>query len=115
MRFTPALLAIFTFSFLIISCEEEEVAPVKKQCEISNTGTFKIINRTPYSITVKLNGGTPSNMGSIGAGDDASVEVTAGINHTFAIQTVQTSSAKYNWNFTNSVGACITNELVIQL
>jgi hypothetical protein len=103
-------------SLTTLSCEEEQpTPPVQQQCEISQTGTFTIINKTPYSITVKIDGGTPSNMGSIGPGDEVSIDVTAGVIHTLAVRTVQGSSSSYNWDFTHSVGACVENELAIQL
>ena len=97
---------------LFFSCEKEKSKtpePVKQQCEISNTGTIKIVNKTSYAITVKIDGSTPSNMGYMGPDVEASIEVTAGSNHSFHANTVSGSSSNLIWDKQISVGACKTD------
>lgn len=112
---------IFTTAFFIsslimaISCKKEVKQPTKSQCEISNTGTIKMVNKTSYAVTVSIDGGTPSNMGYLSPGAEASIDVTAGSNHSIAVHTVAGSSSTYSWTMQNSVGACATSAINIIL
>ncbi|MEI6488538.1 MAG: hypothetical protein WCP52_06230 [Bacteroidota bacterium] len=105
-------------SMMLNGCKKEETAtpPAKKQCEISNTGTIEIVNQTPYTIYVKIDGSTPSGMGAIAPGANASTDVTAGVLHTFFAETVAGSSQSHTWTgSTVSVGACLLSGYNITL
>jgi hypothetical protein len=109
------ILIIIAVATIFAGCKKETPQPQKQQCEISNTGIFKVVNKTPYSITVKIDGGTPSNMGYLTPDQEASVEVTAANSHSIHINTTTGSSANLVWDYQQSVGACQTSQLNITL
>jgi len=92
----------------IPSCKEKTP---KKQCEISNIGTFKVINQTHYIIRVEVDGTTPSNMKNIAPDEEASIEVSAGNTHELHIESVPASSFFSHGEFT--VDACSTVSMEI--
>lgn len=112
MKKIKLILSTFLIGLIILNsaCKKDtESEPAKEQCEISNTGTIKVVNKTSYAITAKIDGGTPSTMGYILPGAEASMDVTAGVTHSLNVETVSGSSTHLTWPYTASVGACLTS------
>lgn len=106
---------LLIFATIVYGCKKETKEPEKSQCEISNVGTLIIKNQSSTTITVKIDGGIPSNMGYMAPGDEKSVEVTAGINHHIHAYCTSGSSLNGTWDIDSSVGTCQTISHILTL